>query len=379
MNKAADIWDTPHQYLTTRLPDTPVHFFAPSVLKEQANKFLNGFQGLATYAVKANPDPAVLSNLVSCGISGFDVASPREIELVQSISSKAAIHYNNPVRSRSEIMFALKRGVRSFSVDSMPELNKIADLASSKKLEISVRFKLPVTGAEYDFGEKFGAEPYQAEELLKAVNRHGHKASMTFHPGTQCQDPTAWVKYIKAAAIISNNAGVHPQRLNVGGGFPSRMEGESPKLDIFFNSISAAVKSAFGEDAPDLICEPGRAIVAQSFAHAIRVKSVRYDGAIYVNDGIYGGLSEFPSMQKKRQVSVISPNGTVKNGQNYTPIVFGPTCDSLDTIPRNISLPSDIAEEDYIIFQNMGAYVHGVTTEFNGYGYLDTATVISLE
>ncbi|NIP76590.1 MAG: type III PLP-dependent enzyme, partial [Xanthomonadales bacterium] len=64
--------------------------------------------------------------------------------------------------------------------------------------EVSVRLHLPVEGAAYDFGAKFGADPEDAADVLRAVADAGFVASMTFHPGTQCADPTAWVSYIAA-------------------------------------------------------------------------------------------------------------------------------------------------------------------------------------
>ncbi len=378
MNTSAEIWDSPVAYLMARQPDHPVHFFDPAALQTQAARFRDGFGGMVTFAVKANPALSVIRNLLQAGVRGFDVASPNEIRLVQSLAPDAALHYNNPVRSKSEIRFALSAGVRSFSVDSFGGLAKLRALCNPEGVEVSVRFKLPVTGAVYDFGAKFGAVPDKAVGLLQQAQRAGFTPSLTFHPGTQCEDAQAWASYIRAAADIARRANVAPARLNVGGGFPAPQAGEAPDLAAFFRVIDGALAGAFPDTPPALVCEPGRAMVAQAFAHAVRVKEIGDDGQIYLNDGIYGGLSEFPNLSVARHYQALSPEGTPRTGPCRPTTLFGPTCDSIDVLPEKLPLPDSLQEDDYILFRNMGAYVHGVTTDFNGYGDLETVTVLSL-
>ncbi|MEE9454779.1 MAG: type III PLP-dependent enzyme [Paracoccaceae bacterium] len=377
MNKSTHIWDTPSAYLTAQTPDHPVHFFAPEKLHAQAQRFCRGFNGLVSFAVKANPDPVVISNLLAAGITAFDVASPAEIALVQSLGVNAALHYNNPVRSKAEIDFAHKAGVKSYSVDTVGELAKINAIIPAKDVEISVRFKLPITGAAYDFGDKFGAIPTKAIELLIQAKTMGYKTSLTFHPGTQCENPKAWKGYIQEAARIAKAANIPLYRLNVGGGFPCQIDGPAPDLEAFFTLISETARNAFGADCPPLVCEPGRALVAESFVHATRVKSINDKSDVYLNDGIYGGLSEFPTLQSNRQFTIIPPDHALRTGKINPATVFGPTCDSLDVLPRPLPLPADLCEGDYIVFKSMGAYVHGVTTNFNGYGQIKTVMVLT--
>jgi len=377
MKPANDIWKTPEEYLAARQPETAVHFFCPAVLHNQALKFLDHFPGLTTFAVKANPDPSVISHLLAAGVKAFDVASPKEIALLRRLAPKATLHYNNPARSRREVQFALENGVRSFSVDSLSGLAKLAAAKGAKKIETSVRFKLPLAGAVYDFGSKFGATPEDATALLRSAAELGFTPSLTFHPGTQCTAPQTWQKYIEIAAEIARNAGVRLSRLNVGGGFPAPYTNASLDLCTYFTLIRTTVEAAFGAFAPELICEPGRALVAPAFALAVQVKELR-DAQVFLNDGIYGGLSEFPVLKTPRAFRVITPNGHLRLGDTKPYTLFGPTCDSLDVLPGYFDLPATIEEEDYIIFPNMGAYVTGVTTDFNGYGTLETQTVLDL-
>lgn len=380
MGLSKTIWTNPSEFLRTQQPDNPVMFFAPTVLQATARRFIDGFPGLVTYAVKSNPDEMVVQNLVAAGIKGFDVASPAEIALIRRLAPGAAMHYNNPVRARHEIEFAVEQGVVSYSVDSHSELEKLIEIVPAANTEITVRFKLPVNGAAYNFGAKFGATVEIAAELLKRVAEAGFIASLTFHPGTQCTDPMAWDCYIRAAADICDRAGVIARRLNVGGGFPShRVAGELPQLNAIFALIDEVATEAFGTDRPSLVCEPGRGLVAESFSSAARVKAVRDGAHVFLNDGTYGCMDELPLAGMITRVSVLSGEGIRRTGALEPRVVFGPTCDSVDRLPGEIDLPSDIAEGDYMVIEGMGAYSTATNTPFNGFGAVLIATVLSLK
>lgn len=355
---------TPRAWLAANRPRQPVLFLAPDALAARLQEFHQGFPGLVTYAVKANPSPDVLRSLIAGGIRGFDVASPAEMRLVRGLSGDVALHYNNPVRNPDEIAESISHGVTSWSVDDAGELAKLIAAPLPADAEIAVRLRLPVKGAAYDFGSKFGATPDEAVPLLRQVADAGLTPAMTFHVGTQCTDPAAWAEYVHACADIARRAGVTLARLNVGGGFPSSRDGDAPTLAPYFAAITGAL-AAF-DHPPALVCEPGRALVADAFAYAVRVKSLR-PGRAYLEDGIYGGLSEFPTMGIPR-FAALAPDGRLRDGADVARVVFGPTCDSLDRLPGEIALPADLAEGDHLLFPATGAYLEGVSTRFNGYG-----------
>lgn len=383
MTTTAAIWRNPEAYLAAERPDAPVLFFAPAELSASAKRFLDGFPGLVTYAVKANSEPAVVMGLISAGVRAWDVASPAEIELLRRLSPESTLHYHNPAKSRGEIAFALSQGVRVFSADCLVELDKIAAVAAengvaASEIEASVRFKLPVAGAAYNFGSKFGATPEKAAELLRRAVALGMETSLTFHPGTQCETAEAWVSYVHRAADIAADARVTLRRLNVGGGFPGALYGERFDLEAIFRAIGAARDAAFGADGPTLVCEPGRGMVSGCMALAARVKLVREDGAVFLNDGIYGGLDEFPVLGRTHSFRVLTPEADVRGGATRPAVLFGPTCDSMDRLPGEAAVPADIAEDDFIVFDGMGAYGSVTATQFNGYGALRSVVVSRL-
>lgn len=380
MGLSKTIWTNPTEFLRNQQPEHPVLFFSPSALQAAARRFIDGFPGMVTYAVKSNPGEEVIENLAAAGVRGYDCASPFEIDLIRRLAPDAAIHYNNPVRSVAEIAHAVAKGVKSWSVDSRSELEKLIAHVPAGDSEISVRFKLPVAGAAYNFGAKFGATAELATDLLRRVAEAGFIPSITFHPGTQCTDPAAWETYIRTAADIARNAGVTIARLNVGGGFPShRLMGVVPQLEATFDLIDRVATEAFGATRPMLICEPGRGLCGDAFTLAARVKALRDDTHVFLNDGVYGSLTELPLIGVIDRMAVLSPEGEVRTGAALPRIVFGPTCDSVDRLPGEVPLPADIAEGDYVIVQGMGAYSTVTNTRFNGFGELALATVLSLK
>ncbi|MEC3863441.1 type III PLP-dependent enzyme [Mesobacterium sp. TK19101] len=347
----------------TPCPGAVFHFH-PEVLQATAARFIAGFPGLVTYAVKANPVPQVLTGLAEAGVTAFDVASPAEAWLVRAEVPGAVLHYNNPVRGRAEIAAAEALGIASWSVDRPGELAKLAHLP--KDSEIAVRLKLPAKGAAYDFGAKFGATPEQAQALLAEVARLGFRPAMTFHPGTQCTDPNTWRHYIRACADIARNAGVTLERLNVGGGFPAHRQGDAPVLEAIFDAIGAETRSAF-DTPPALVCEPGRAMVADCCTLELHIRA-RHGDQVFLDDGLYGALAEWRDLPGHARLRVSDAQGHPRTAPATPFTVFGPTCDSLDTLPFALPLPADLAEGDTLTVSGMGAYSHALATGFNGYG-----------
>ena len=167
-------------------------------------------------------------------------------------------------------------------------------------------------------------------------------------------------------------------RLNVGGGFAAHRTGDAPDLEAIFNHIRSEVDASFGTGAPALVCEPGRAMVADAFTLVARVKALREDGSIFLNDGIYGGLFEVRDIGATDRIRVLAENGNWREGALRARVIFGPTCDSIDRFPDPLPLPGAIAEGDYVLFAGMGAYSQALSTQFNGYGLGAPVTVAAL-
>jgi len=151
-----------------------------------------------------------------------------------------------------------------------------------------------------------------------------------------------------------------------------------PSLDAIFHLIGRVTEETFGADAPALICEPGRGLVADSMALCARIKGLRDDNHVFLNDGVYGAFAELPLMGAMDRITVWSPEGTQRTGEIQRRVVFGPTCDSVDRLPGETPLPCDIEEGDFLLVQGMGAYSVATNTRFNGFGALAVHMVMDL-
>lgn len=356
-------------------PDDPIALMRPEALRRSAQTFLRGFPGAVSYAVKANPAPDILDTLAKTGITAFDVASVAEMRAARDACPKARLHYHNPVRSVAEISDAKALDVASWSVDRRSELDKLGNLPRTS--EIAVRLTLKRAGGAYDFGSKFGASADEATTLLQEVVARGMTPALTFHPGTQCTDPSSWSDYIAACAMIATRAGVRLASLNVGGGFPSDADTDATALAQIFATIRSAVATHFPDHPPKLWCEPGRAMVADALWLLLRVKA-RSDDALYLNDGVYGALGEWRDMPVPGRRIVLQTDGRTRSGPTCGFTVFGPTCDSLDRVPGTWHFPAEIGEGDYVLLTGAGAYSLALVTGFNGYGTREIFNLSSL-
>ena len=247
------------------------------------------------YAVKCNPEPAVLQALWDGGVHHFDCASSAGSRARGRACSRVAeIHFMHPVKSRQAIAEAYTvHGVRDFVLDSATELDKIlAETGGSRDaLGLVVRLALPAGPAKSDLSGKFGAWPDEAAALLRAARPHARTLGVSFHVGSQCLEPLAWRRAIKLAGETIRAAGVAVEVLDVGGGFPVAYPGQvPPPLGAFFAEIEAGVEAL---DMPGLVlwAEPGRALVASGTSVVVQVQ-LRRGRVLYINDGVFGSLSD---------------------------------------------------------------------------------------
>lgn len=353
-------------------PSYPVFCIFPDLLRARAKAFVEGFPGEVLYAVKCNPHPYVLKALSEGGISHFDTASISEIANVSELLPGARCYFNHPVKGRGALEAAADvYGIKDYVIDHMDELNKLTEIAGTD-ITVEVRIATPKGRAVYDLSAKFGAVPDEAAALLKEANARGCRTAIAFHVGSQCLDPAAFHVAIELAAKVRDQAGVPLDYLDVGGGFPAAYRMNVPPLQAYFDAIAGA-RDAFGFDIP-LLAEPGRALVAEACSVLTQVH-LRKGDDLYINDGIYGCLSEIRDGDLDPPVRAISKAGPVAG--DIRPFrIFGPTCDSLDVLKLPFHLPEGIGNGDWIEFGLMGAYSIGMQTGFNGFV---TDTIVQID
>jgi len=349
-------------------PSYPVFGVRRTLLSDTARRFVSRFPGAVLYAVKCNPSAAVLQVLHDGGINGFDVASPTEISLIRNLLPDSRCYYHHPVKSPAMITSAFHdHGIRYFAVDHRSELDKVLQAtAGDPSVVVMVRIVTPKTDSVFNLASKFGAGSDAAVDLMQTAAAAGVNVGLCFHVGSQCRSPAAYGDAIELAESIAARAGVRPVALDVGGGFPvSYPNSPAPPVEDFFVAIANAFRRLDWTDCA-LMCEPGRALVAEGQSLIVQVH-LRKGRQLYINDGVYGSLMDLKIAGLEMPIRMVPGDGRPVSTDTVPFTVFGPTCDSFDVLPMPWALPADIGEGDWIEVGLMGAYANAVATRFNGF------------
>tara|TARA_Y100001960_G_scaffold320128_1_gene392482 strand:- start:381 stop:1559 length:1179 start_codon:yes stop_codon:yes gene_type:complete len=349
-------------------PLKPVYCIRKKSIQIASKIFQKKFPGKILYAMKANPHPIVLDAIIKSGIKNIDVASIKEIETIKKIDSSVKCSYMNAVKDRESIKEAyFKYNVKTFSLDSKDELIKIIESTNqAKDLELFVRISVSNEHAEIDLSKKFGAPTSEANGLLRLTRQYAKKIGLSFHVGSQCMHPISYSKGVNEIGSIIKKTKIVPDYINIGGGFPTIYPDLIPQsLDNYFKEIKHSIKNLKLNKLPEILCEPGRAIVAESGSTVVKV-NLRKKQKLYINDGTYGSLFD------AGVPNIVYPSRLIKNGKIISKKLtsfdfFGPTCDSMDYMKGPFLLPNNVKENDYIELGQLGAYGLTFRTEFNGF------------
>ena len=363
-------------------PTEPLLCLRPAAIVAAARRFVDSFPGDVLYAVKCNPEPRVLRALWAGGVRHFDCASLGEVRLVRKLLPAAEIHFMHPVKARPAIHEAFHQyDVTDFALDSADELAKILQetvpvglVGDPPTLGLFVRLGLPKGDAVLDLSGKFGASFEEVVELLRAARPHAARLGISFHVGSQCLNADDYARAIALAGEAIVRCGVAVDIVDVGGGFPvSYPDMIPPALGDYIAVITAA--SAALPARVDLWAEPGRALVAGGGSVVTQVQLRRGD-TLFVNDGVYGSLSDAGALGFRFPARRIRLGEAVEAEEPRTDFaLFGPTCDSADWMRGPFRLPADMREGDWVELGQLGAYGACLRTQFNGFGRVDVVEV----
>jgi len=354
-------------------PIQPVTIVRPHAAGRAARFFAERFPGRTLYAVKANPSPELIRTLWDNGITHYDVASIAEVRLVADVlGGRATLCFMHPVKAEEAIREAYHvHGVRTFSLDSIEELEKIVRATdAATDLTLCVRLRVPSDHAKLSLAAKFGAVAGETRELLFAARQAADALGLCFHVGSQAMSPQAYVQalaYVRAAIV---DAAVTVDVVDVGGGFPSIYPGMEPVgLQSYFDAIHAGFEALPVSYSAELWAEPGRALSAEYASLLVRVERRRGD-QLYINDGAYGALFDAAHIGWRFPVSLVRDE---PSRAKLVPFSFyGPTCDDMDHMAGPFLLPADIGPGDFIEIGMLGAYGSAMRTGFNGFTAGDT-------
>jgi len=357
-----------NELVNTLKPDYPVYCIRSEEIKKSVKFFKENFPGKVLYAVKTNSHEKVIKQIISNGINDFDVASINEIKLIHKINPNVNLHFMHTVKSKDSISSAyFDYGVKSFSLDNKDELRKILEATKqAKDLRLFVRIAISNEHAEIDLSRKFGALPSEALGLVRLCKEHSKKLGISFHVGSQCMHKISYTKGIKEIENIVKKTKIIPDIINLGGGFPAIYPDLKPEpLINYMEEIKKSLSNLKWDKLPEIICEPGRAIVAESGSTIVKV-ILRKKQSLYLNDGTYGTLFDAGVPNFVLPTKMIT-DGRIQSKKLTAFNFFGPTCDSLDYMKGPFLLPNNIREGDYIELGQLGAYGLTFRTNFNGF------------
>lgn len=350
-----------------------------SVLRRAYDTFTMYLPGVSPYyAVKCNPDIAILKTLASLG-SNFDCASLHEMEEVlgkAGVSGDRVI-FAHTVKAIESLEWAKNHDVRLTTVDCVEELEKLA--AHHPECSALLRIEADDPEAFRRLGEKFGAIMDAVPGLLVKATELGVTISgVAFHVGSGCSNPMAYYNAIERARHVFRIApelGHTLDTLDIGGGFQMHAPDDTDLFSVCAAAIRAA-RTRFFADLPKVrwIAEPGRFLVEHIGTLYVRVDGVRDRGTsveYHLADGMYGhfgllyrdGYAHIPRV-------VSGESADVRPSRLY-----GPTCDSHDIVMRDVALPK-LGLGEFLAFDRMGAYAACAATTFNGFDCLDVPAVV---
>ncbi len=353
-------------------PDEPVILNRPHAAARAARFFAEKFPGKPLYAVKANPSPDLLQILWDSGITHFDVASIAEVRLVRSLLPDATLCFMHPVKTKSAIREAyFTHGVKTFSLDTLEELNKIVAATTNEAgdpaadLRLCVRLRVSSEFAELSLASKFGIDLADAAPLLQETRQVADWLGVCFHVGSQAMTPFAYIQALERVRAAIAEAAVTVDVVDVGGGFPSVYPGmEPPPLEDYFEIVHRHFEALPIAYNAELWCEPGRALCAEYSSLIVKVEKRRGD-ELYINDGSYGALFDAAHVDWRFPVAALNSELA---GVPAEFSFYGPTCDDADFMKGPFMLPQDIGSGDYIEIGMLGAYGTAMKTGFNGFG-----------
>jgi ornithine decarboxylase len=326
------------------------------------------------YAVKANPDDAVVSLLSDLG-SNFDVATRYELDQLLRLGvSPDRMSFGNTIKKEKDIAYFYEKGVRLYATDSITDIDKIARAAPGSK--VFFRLLTEGLGADWPLSRKFGSHPDLARQLIKTAIRFGLVPhGISFHPGSQQRDVGQWSTALTTAAQLMawarDDLKVEMKMINMGGGFPANYIEPTDTLGQYADDIKRFLDNCFKNDWPEeIIIEPGRSmagdagvIVAEIINIAKKSVHERYPW-VFLDIGKFGGLIETLDEAIKYPICFEG------EGTAVDVILAGPTCDSMDILYEKTQymMPETARIGDRVYILTTGAYTQSYSSiYFNGF------------
>jgi len=343
---------------------TPVLFLSESRLRD-------GYRNLKAalprvdlyYAVKSNATREIVS-ILDGENAFFDVCTNGEIDILKScnITANRCIH-THPIKRDSDIRYAIDYGMKWFVADNEDELLKF--IPYKDKIRLLIRMSIQNPGCLVNLSAKFGVAPEKTWDLIcKAHDLGLDVGGISFHAGSQNESPFKYIEALEYCRDIFKKAalrGINIEVVDIGGGFPINYLTPVLPMAQFCQPIMEYLDRYFS--SYKIIAEPGRVLSGPTMTLATKImgRSLR-NGTwwYYLDEGVYGSFSG------KMYDHADYPMFLERTGERFNSVLAGPTCDSIDVLYENVSLPLlEIGE--MLVFESMGAYTTASASNFNGF------------
>ena len=355
--------------------ETPFVVIDNRIVRKHYDELVNAFPFASVYfAVKANPDPKIISMLYAAG-SSFDIASTYELDRVLSLGvDPLRCSYGNTIKKRKDVAYFYEKGVRLFATDSEADLRNIALEAPGSRVYVRVLAEGSHT-ADWPLSRKFGCQVEMAIELITLAKELGLEPyGLSFHVGSQQRDIGAWDAAIGKMKTVFDRVlkeqGIQLKMLNLGGGFPANYLSRTHDIATYAEEIKRFLHEDFGDDIPEIILEPGRSLCANAGILVSEVVLISRKSHISLHRWIYADVGKFSGLIETWGEAIKYPIHTEKEGPYEECVIAGPTCDSADILYEDYKygLPLDLEIGDRMYWLSTGAYTTSYSAiEFNGF------------
>jgi len=327
---------------------------------------------LICYSVKANSNISILKALVDKG-AGLDIVSGGELFRALKAGCPAErIVYASVGKTDREIEEAIRRGILSFNVESLPELENINRISKKlgKTARVAIRINPDVEAKTHKFittgkiTNKFGIDLDSAYKILLLRNNFGNVkvVGLHIHIGSQIAESEPFVAAIKKIADFIGHLqriGIGLEYFNIGGGLGIIYNRETPQTaQKYAKKILPILKKLNLK----IILEPGRFIVGNSgilVTKVLYIKSTPKKKFIIVDAGM-NDLIRPALYEAYHNILPLSEPA----GRNELADVVGPICESGDFFAKERRLPL-LRGGDHLAIMGAGAYGFSMSSNYN--------------
>ena len=354
---------------------TPLYVYSEIALTAAYKAYEHAFaanQPLICYAVKANGNLSVLKHFAALG-SGFDIVSGGELQRVLAAGGDAGkVIFSGVGKSRDEIKLALEVGVKCFNVESLPELDRINEVAAAmgQTAAISLRINPDVDAQTHPYISTGLKENKFGIAFVDAMGAYRHAAALPnlrivgidCHIGSQLIDLSPLAEALERLLVLVDQLaaeGIVLQHIDIGGGVGIVYNDEAqPDLQAYADTVARLLAGR----PQHLVMEPGRSLVGNAGVLLTQVEFVKVGESknFVIVDAAMNDLMRPALYQAYHAIAEVEPHADVPA---VLADVVGPICETGDFLAKDRELA--VMAGDLLAVKSAGAYASSMASNYN--------------